>query len=466
MSRNIFDTLREAFEEVRINPAAEEIVILPPAVNVDTDEEEGNDENIFNEVQDVPGQLEVQMKEDEDTDSSDDSSEEDAQGVWRKSENPRYSMPTFAGVPLARKTSLHDEVGHLSPIGIFDLMWRGCDNLVKEESERYAHDQCNDHTFTTSLSEIRRFNGILLLSSYHSMPQQGNFWSGEPDLGCLSVKNAMPRNRFYTLKKYLHCADNHGIPAGPLTDRLFKLRPLYDLLGRNFMQWGYFHEDLSVDESMVPYFGAHSLRMFMRGKPVRFGYKNWCICSSTGYCYKFSTYQGAEAKNATGLPLGTRVVLDLTEDCLPGEHKLFFDNFFSNINLMELLRDRGIRATATIRDNRLRSVPPLTSTAAMKKMIRGSRSSVYDKQSELAITRWNDNNVVTLISNFDGIYPLKNVNRYNRSEKKVCAIPQPAMIANYNSGMGGVDVHDRLLSSYRINIKGECRRCKLLIKNQ
>lgn len=28
---------------------------------------------------------------------------------------------------------------------------------------------------------------------------------------------------------------------------------------------------LSVDEQMIPYFGRHSCKMYMKGKPVRFG---------------------------------------------------------------------------------------------------------------------------------------------------------------------------------------------------
>nr|CAI5829854.1 unnamed protein product [Callosobruchus analis] len=57
---------------------------------------------------------------------------------------------------------------------------------------------------------------------------------------------------------------------------------------------GIFHSHLSIGEAMVKYFGHHSSKLFIRGKPVRFGYKEWMLCSSTGYCYNFDVYCGAK----------------------------------------------------------------------------------------------------------------------------------------------------------------------------
>ncbi|KRX20026.1 PiggyBac transposable element-derived protein 3 [Trichinella nelsoni] len=47
-------------------------------------------------------------------------------------------------------------------------------------------------------------------------------------------------------------------------------------------QFGIFHEQLYIDEGMVPYFGHHSCKMFIRGKPIRFGYKIWTMSSANG----------------------------------------------------------------------------------------------------------------------------------------------------------------------------------------
>ncbi|KAH7960604.1 hypothetical protein HPB49_021503 [Dermacentor silvarum] len=52
-----------------------------------------------------------------------------------------------------------------------------------------------------------------------------------------------------------------------------KIQPFYDEIFKCFHQFGVFHESLSIDESMGPHYGPHSCKMFIRGKPILFGYK-------------------------------------------------------------------------------------------------------------------------------------------------------------------------------------------------
>ena len=48
-----------------------------------------------------------------------------------------------------------------------------------------------------------------------------------------------------------------------------KKAPVYKMLNQNLIQFGIFNKLLSVNKSMVPYFGRHSPKMFIRGKPIR-----------------------------------------------------------------------------------------------------------------------------------------------------------------------------------------------------
>ena len=67
----------------------------------------------------------------------------------------------------------------------------------------------------------------------------------------------MSKNKFYTIKKYTHLANNGDLDK---TDKYAKVRPLYDLANKSFIQYGYWHQDYSIDEQMVPYFGMHSAK--------------------------------------------------------------------------------------------------------------------------------------------------------------------------------------------------------------
>ena len=75
-----------------------------------------------------------------------------------------------------------------------------------------------------------------------------------------------------------------------------KIVLLCKTLNRDPIQFGIFNKLLSVDESMVPYFGRHSAKMFIKGKPICFGFKISCLCGSDGYLYIIKIYQEKEKK--------------------------------------------------------------------------------------------------------------------------------------------------------------------------
>lgn len=74
--------------------------------------------------------------------------------------------------------------------------------------------------------------------------------------------------------------------------------------------------ELSVDESMIKFKGRSTLKQYNPMKPIKRGYKLWCIADQKGYILKYSVYQG---KNETleqefdKFNLGERVVLMLTK---------------------------------------------------------------------------------------------------------------------------------------------------------
>ena len=61
--------------------------------------------------------------------------------------------------------------------------------------------------------------------------------------------------------------------------------------------------------------------------------------------------------------------------------------------------------------------------------------------------KWNDNSTVTVVSNYCGVNPIHKVERRVKKGNKN-SVDQPHLIHMYNKGMKGVDVFDRMLSSY------------------
>lgn len=434
-----------------------DLVIVPPeAVDNITDEEDCNDEEIeVPDVSDVAGSLEAHVPARE-------KSPEPTKKRRKTEEEPRWRQrtPEFTRMPTATAGagSREEEVRHLlqdkSPVTLFEeLFTEEVYSHIIRETLRYAASTKNDQLFTLPVNDLKAFIGILLLTGYHKLPSERHYWSNAGDLGVSDVKEALTRNRYANIKAYLHLADNNQAVTNK-QDRGFKVRPLMDMLNKTFQKFGVFSEELAIDEMMVKYFGRNSLKQFIRGKPVRFGYKMWALCGKLGYCFKFNLYCGKE-ENSSNEPLGTRVVLDMLKSVETStDHKVYFDNFFTSRSLLVTLSDRGFRATGTVRENRTGRCP-VSDQKTLKAGGRGRHERWFDAAGEVCLVKWSDNRCVTMLSNHESDRPLTQARRWDRAQRAHRNIPQPRLVQSYNQSMGGVDNHDWYCGKYATGIRGK-----------
>ena len=303
-----------------------------------------------------------------------------------------------------------------------------------EYSELYARSKGNT-SYQTNGDEMRAFLGVLLVSGYASVPRRRLFWSHDADVHNNAISAAMSRNRFDEMMKYLHFADNSTLDAD---DKFAKVRLLISLLNEKFLLFFNFlkTQNLSIDESMVPYFGRHGAKQFIRGKPIRFGFKVWVLATPLGYVVQFDPYQGARGRQTEypGLGMGGSVVLDLVSELQEENESSFhltFDNLFTSLPLIDCLTKKNIGCTGTLRSNRTANCP-IMPVCDMKKKTRGTFDYATDMKSGITVVCWNDNNVVNAASNMVGVHPVQSARRWSRSERSQVNIGQPNMITHYN----------------------------------
>lgn len=53
-------------------------------------------------------------------------------------------------------------------------------------------------------------------------------------------------------------------------------------------------KDVSIDESVIPYFGCHGCKQFIKIKPVRFGHKACVLATKLSYCIHTNIYVGKD----------------------------------------------------------------------------------------------------------------------------------------------------------------------------
>lgn len=68
----------------------------------------------------------------------------------------------------------------------------------------------------------------------------------------------------------------------------------------------------------------------------------------------------------------------------------------------------------------------------MKKHHRADYDYRFDKNNEITIVRWKDNNVVTMGINFDYVHPLGNGKRWCKTRKENVDFSIPRLFVNYN----------------------------------
>nr|XP_047129497.1 piggyBac transposable element-derived protein 3-like [Hydra vulgaris] len=132
-------------------------------------------------------------------------------------------------------------------------------------------------------------------------------------------------------------------------------------------------------------------------------------------------------------------------------HKWGF-KMFCTLSLCLKLKEIGILTTATIHTNRIAKCP-LLSEKDLKKQGLGSFSYKVHANSGLLLLRWFDNKCVHMTSTYCSANTSGNVKRWDQKNRKHIQLPCPQVVKEYNTGMGGVDLSDMLISLYRIPMK-------------
>ena len=105
-----------------------------------------------------------------------------------------------------------------------------------------------------TIKNLKSFIAILLLSRYNKLPRQEMHWQRREDCQNRMATALMTKNEFKDCKQFLRLADNVNLDK---TDRFGKARPLFDAINKQCVAYYRPKQHLSVDESMVPYFGKH-----------------------------------------------------------------------------------------------------------------------------------------------------------------------------------------------------------------
>ncbi|CAK1591763.1 unnamed protein product [Parnassius mnemosyne] len=379
--------------------------------------------------------------------------------IWKK-RSLEYKEESIA---FLGSTELGPELMKLeTPLQFFSQYFS--EDLLKkivEETNKYSTQTNIDRPVQISLTELRKYLGILIFMSVYRYPSVRSYWSSK--FGFRPIIEAMPVNKFEKVRSILHFNDNnlHKPVGSPDHDKLHKLRPIIDHLTMKFSSVP-MEQRLSVDEQMCATKISHFLKQYLPNKPHKWGFKLFALCSLAGYCYDFIIYSGTDKEpmrsNEPDIGVTGNTVIKLTRR-VPRmmNHVIYFDNYYTSLPLMYYMAKEGIWCLGTVQLNRLGKSCKLPK----KKEVMNSnvpRGSYVENTTSLdgvdfSAISWKDNKQVTLLSTYIGAEPVETIERYDKNQKKKVPIPCPKIIKEYNAHMGGVDLMDSFLGRYHIKVK-------------
>jgi hypothetical protein len=331
------------------------------------------------------------------------------------------------------------------------LMIREQTNLFSVQSSESA--KCLNAT----VDDIRDFIAITLIMGIVPMPSYRDYWCKE--LRFAPIADVMSLKKYESIRRYLHFVDNTTMD----TDRYFKIRPLLEAIRQNCLK---LEEEnrYSIDEMMVPYKGtrAGSRRQYLPKKPKKWGFKLFVRAGVSGLVYDILPYGGDDTFRfcsftdyEDSLGLGAKVVIALCKTIKTKPSVVYFDNFFTSLELIRHLHhDQGIFSLGTIKNNRLRGCQQkLPTDKQLTKKDRGTSKQLVCQKNKIVVVKWVDNKVVTLASSFVDCYPMESIQRYSKIKKARVNVECPQIVKQYNAHMGGVDLADMLVALYRSNFK-------------
>ena len=376
------------------------------------------------------------------------------QGPWKKEESNSLIFP-FKGdepgptVHVDSSTSAMDVFSRFFTNNVWELIVMETNNYAASVTEQSSHSSPRPWQ-DVSTEEMKAFIGILILMGICRLSRLRLYWTTKYPYICPGICDIMSLTRFEQIYRFLHLSDSEQqVAVGqPGHDYLYKVRKLLDLLSPHFLSEYNSHEELSIDEAMIPFKGRLSIKQYMKDKPTKWGIKVFVLVDArNGYTTRLQIYTGKNsnlANSDTGLC--SRVVLELLNGLEVKCPKVYMDNYYTSPELYLTLYKKGINACGTARSHRKYYPKDL-------KIGKNVEMGYYDYRSNgpLLATVWKDKLIVNFLSTIHVArcsVPVTVKRREKDGSQK--NVECPPLLPDYQKFMRGVDRGDQLMGYYNV----------------
>ncbi|PNF23122.1 hypothetical protein B7P43_G06682, partial [Cryptotermes secundus] len=266
----------------------------------------------------------------------------------------------------------------------FDMLCQETNRYYLQHREHYDRSYKALKWVDVTSAEMRKFFAIIFLMGHTRRDNLKEYWSTDPFLEIPIFSKLMSRKRFEQIWWCLHFNDNELQPQS--TSRLFKIQPLLNFFVQKFQTVYKPNQQLSLDESVIPWRGRLRMRTYNPGKLTKYGLLVCVVTESTsGYIGNLEIYSG-EGKKLQ------ETILSVLEPYLDQNYHVYQDNYYNSVATAEHLFSRKVRVCGTIRVNR--GLPPDLKEEC-KSLKRGE--TTFRRKGDILLQSWRDTRVVNMI---------------------------------------------------------------------
>lgn len=255
----------------------------------------------------------------------------------------------------------------------------------------------------------------------------------------------MPLKRCEVLLRALRFDDPETRPERVKENKAAAILEFYELFNNNCKQNYSIGAYACVDETLVPFRGRCGFLIYMPKKPAKYGIKLMCMTDAeNGYLLNSYIYCGKGSDGHTLSPAEleyskpTQAVVRLTKVIANTNRNVTCDNWFTSIELANILWEKHLTLVGTVKANKPQ-IPPVFLKNTKKQV--GSKIYGYTQKLTLLSYVPRKNRAVLVLSSMH--------HKPNDDQ----ATGKPEMIELYNLTKGGVDQLDMKCSNYCANRK-------------
>ncbi|XP_015436031.1 PREDICTED: piggyBac transposable element-derived protein 4-like [Dufourea novaeangliae] len=195
-----------------------------------------------------------------------------------------------------------------------------------------------------NIMELKHFIGLILIMGLVRKDSRDDYWSTDPTIETPVFSKVMSRSRFRQIWRTWHFCNNENM--NETSERLFKISPILDYFVSKFNTVYKPQQELSLDESIIPWRRGLFSKVYNAGKLIKYGLLVTTVCeASSGYIcnLEICTTKGTKLIDT---------ILSVTSPFHNLWHHIYMDNYYNNVEMGKVLLSHKIRICGTIRANR------------------------------------------------------------------------------------------------------------------